>query len=418
MEQKTILHINTQLRSGSVTIPYRIHEGFLEQGYNSIFLTAYCDDVTNYQNVIEIPKQHLSIIVARIIRNVWYGKIMGKDTYYFFPQISMRTTSIRTILKQIKEPPSLIIAYWTNFYFTQELIHKISQHFHAPVLYYLMDEEPYTGGCHMTFKCNGYMNGCGNCRALKVHHKKDISYRSVRKKKKWVNRTKMIPVAASSFTYERLSRSFIFEKKQKELVLLPINEHIFQPDDKVLVRKELGIPLYKKVVLFGGASFERINKGMIYLIQALGYLKEDPILNKEIHVVLIGNGQVVDRIPFEYTHLGYLDTTHKIAQAYQCCDVFVCPTIQDAGPTMINEAMMCGRPVVSFDIGVARDLIVPTKTGYIAKTKNARDLAEGIRTILKCENLELMNQACREIAKQKCSMSIQIDRLIELGEMV
>lgn len=417
MKNLNILHINTQLKSGSATIPYRIHEGYIKQGYNSLFLTADCDDANKYKNVIQIPNQKISITISRIIRNIWFGKIRGKDEYYFFPQVSVRSISKRKIVNLIKNPPDIIIAYWTNFFFTQKLLNYISSYFNAPVILYLMDEEPYTGGCHMTFNCNNYETGCGNCAALKFSHRFDISYRSFKKKKKWVQKTNVIALAATTFSNQRLMKSPIFSGIQKQIVHLPIDDIIFSPYDKCVVREELNLPKDKKIILFGGASFERINKGMRFLVESLKLLKKSIANPDKIHILIVGNGEVSSELPFKYTHLGYLKTQEEMAKAYQSCDVFVCPTIQDAGPAMINEANMCGRPVVSFETGVANDLIINYETGYVAKTKDISDLAFGLKTIIEYNDEKQHNveMNCRKIGLEKCSFNNQLKKIVNLA---
>lgn len=419
MARLNVLHINTQLKSKSATLPYRIHEGFIEKGHNSVFLTADCDDINKYDHVIQVPNQKGSIFLARALRNLWYGKIRGKDAYYYFPHISFRTISMKKIVGLIRNPPDLIIAYWTNLYFTQKLIHYIAGYFKVPILLYLMDEEPYTGGCHMTFNCENYLTGCGNCPALKLNHPYDISYRSFKKKKKWIHNSKhLMAIAATSFAYNRLNKSPLYFNIQKYMMPIPINDKIYEPFDQIKVREKLNLPKYKKIILFGGASFERINKGMKYLIDALIILRASLTNPEQVHILIVGNGEISAELPFDFTHLGYLKTQQEMAEAYQSCDVYVCPTIQDAGPAMINESIMCGRPVVSFDMGVARDLIINHKTGYIVKMEDEKDFAYGIKLILELNEQQLkeMNKNCREIALEKCNMNNFIDRIIEIKD--
>jgi len=416
MQNLNILHINTQLKSSSATIPYRIHEGYIDLGYNSMFLTADCDDVNKYKNVIELPKQKLPVTIARGIRNIWYGKVRGNDEYYYFPQKSYRTITKRRIVKSVTTKPDIIIAYWTNFYFTQDLLCFISSYYKVPIILYLMDEEPYTGGCHMTFGCENFKNGCGNCKALKFSHKYDISYRSFKRKEKWINNTEMIVLAATSFSYSNLEKSPLFKKKSQELIYLPIDNNIFKPEDKNTIRTKLNLPHDKKIILFGGASFERKNKGMKYLIEALRILYNSIDDTEEVHILIVGNGDIKSLIPFSYTHLGYLNSQEKMAEAYQACDVFVCPTIQDAGPAMINESIMSGRPVVSFDTGVAKDLIINYETGYIARSKDSNDLALGLKifTDYTDDKLNSIEKACRDKGLEKCEFNSQLNKIINL----
>jgi len=122
------------------------------------------------------------------------------------------------------------------------------------------------------------------------------------------------------------------------------------------------------------------------------------------------------KLPFKEYHFGILKEGNELALAYQAADVFVCPSIEDSGPLMVNESIMCGTPVVSFDIGVALDLVFTGKTGYRAKMKDSLDLSQGIKFILELsENkAQEMRSNCRSLALKKYSTKIQRDEFIEL----
>jgi glycosyltransferase involved in cell wall biosynthesis len=85
---------------------------------------------------------------------------------------------------------------------------------------------------------------------------------------------------------------------------------------------------------------------------------------------------------------------------------------------MINEAIMCGTPVVSFDMGVAPDLVHTGKTGYRAKLRDSQDLATGITEILTLSEdaYNRMSYNCRELGLKLCHPKVQVEsfeRLIE-----
>ena len=64
------------------------------------------------------------------------------------------------------------------------------------------------------------------------------------------------------------------------------------------------------------------------------------------------------------------------------------PSVLDAGPMMINQALSCGLPVVSFEMGVALDVLKNAGTGYCAKLGDYEDFANGIHFIYSLNELE------------------------------
>ena len=119
---------------------------------------------------------------------------------------------------------------------------------------------------------------------------------------------------------------------------------------------------------------------------------------------------------FPVTRLGYLQGDALLASAYVASDLFVCPSVEESGPMMINESIMCGTPVVSFDMGVAPDLVHSGKTGYRAELKSSADLARGIRQVLDLppEEARRMSEACREIGLRLCHPTIQVESFLNL----
>jgi glycosyltransferase involved in cell wall biosynthesis len=162
---------------------------------------------------------------------------------------------------------------------------------------------------------------------------------------------------------------------------------------------------------------------MQYLIESLNKLKEivhnsDPDLGRNILLLVAGKGldSIAGLIPFESVHLGYLDNKHGIASAYQTADLFLCPSIEDSGPMMINQSIMCGTPVVSFEMGVSVDIVISGETGYRAKLRNSDDLAQGIYNVLKLnsDDYNKLSERCRALALRLYSPEVRMEILEEL----
>jgi glycosyltransferase involved in cell wall biosynthesis len=279
----------------------------------------------------------------------------------------------------------------------------------------MYDMAPLAGGCHYAWDCVGYQNKCGNCPGLFSSNPFDITFRNLEYKKKYIDRTNIQLIAASEWQYRQAKLSSLFKDKTIHKILLSVDPNLFKPVEKEILRENLGIPLTKKVLFFGSVYMNHKRKGMQYLLEGLKYLKElikGTNLENDIYLLIAGRNieEIVEHLPFDYNFLGMLDNTKGIASAYQAADVFLSPSIEDSGPSMINQSIMCGTPVVSFEMGVALDLVITGKTGYRAILKDSNDLAKGIYNVLSMrkDKYDELSRNCRELALKLCSPDIQI----------
>jgi len=316
------------------------------------------------------------------------------------------------ILKKAGFIPDVILVLFMQNFLSYKNLYELNHLSKAPIFLYMMDMAPLTGGCHYAWNCKGYLKNCGSCPALFSDDPIDQSYINWEYKKQLIEKTDIRAIAGTEWTYRQLQKSSLFENKNKHKILLPINENIFHPADKTSTRKKLSLPLNKKIIFFGAVSFAQKRKGFDQLVKALEILKKDLDTKENIHLAIAGNCNIEFEklLPFSYTMLGYLSHT-DLPKAFQAADVFVSPSIEDAGPMMVNQSIMCGTPVVAFEIGVALDLVHTGETGYRAKLKDYVDLAEGIKWFLSLNKneIEKTKYNCRNSALSICS----IDRFKE-----
>jgi glycosyltransferase involved in cell wall biosynthesis len=76
--------------------------------------------------------------------------------------------------------------------------------------------------------------------------------------------------------------------------------------------------------------------------------------------------------------MGVITNDYLMTLIYNASDVFIAPSLADNLPTTIFESLCCGTAVVGFEIGGIPDLIQHQVNGYLAKYKDAEDLANGI----------------------------------------
>jgi glycosyltransferase involved in cell wall biosynthesis len=304
--------------------------------------------------------------------------------------------STRKILKRIKFKPDVIINLFQQNFLNTKNLYELNKLTGAKIFWYLMDTAPLTGACHYSWDCNRFTIGCGKCPGLYSEEEGDQSSINFDFKERYLSKTDIELIVGSEWQFQHALASRLFKNRTIHKVLLPIDPTVFTFRSKNQAKAELGIPIKKKVIFFGATSINHKRKGMKYLVDALTILSTT-LNNKDDEILLLIAGTSVElftSVPYEIKHLGLLENNEQLALAFQAANVFVCPSIEDSGPIMINQSIMTGTPVVSFEMGVAYDVVYNGISGYRAKIKDSFDLAKGILTILQL-NSQDYNQMCK-----------------------
>lgn len=421
-----VLHLSTYIERGGRAV-YRLHKNLkTSELINSKIITV--QKSFEDSDIIEANKGfYLTYFLSRVERKYFSIIISKKNEQgrYFRPSSVFKRYSFTQILQDLPFIPDIIIAYWIDNFITSEDLYKLSDYTKAPVIWYFMDMAPMTGGCHYAFNCRGYEDECGKCPALGSNRKHDLSYKIFKKKYKIIQKTNITLVSPSSYLFQQAKQSKIFSGKVIKKIMLGLNDEIYKPIQKKIARQKLKIPDEKKIILFGSQSINEKRKGYKYFVEALNILKgliiNNPKMLNNIAIITIGKKNDENlKLPFKEYYFGILKEGKELALAYQAADVFVCSSIEDSGPMMVNESIMCGTPVVSFDIGVALDLVFTGKTGYRVKLKDSLDLSRGIKSVLELTEgkTQEMRDNCRSLALRKYSLKIQRDKFIELFKML
>ena len=161
-----------------------------------------------------------------------------------------------------------------------------------------------------------------------------------------------------------------YVKKSIKIMPLGINPNIyFHIEDKLSLRNKFNIP--EKCYLIGsfqrdteGNSIEnhtylpKLEKGPDIFIKAVKYYKS--LLNN-IRVLLTGRcRQYIMKelqkigVPCIYYEMVDFD---KLNELYNCLDLYIVSSRVEGGPRAINECALAKVPIISTDVGIARDIL-------------------------------------------------------------
>lgn len=156
------------------------------------------------------------------------------------------------------------------------------------------------------------------------------------------------------------------------------NADHFHPIDVIEARDRLKLPRDKTIIL----SVGRLNKEKNYqiLLEAANKILSR---KKDILFFIVGDGP-------EKRYLHYLIQRKKLGKNIflvgekpheeiplwmNACNLFVLSSIIEGNPTVIVEAMACGKPIVAMNIGGVCEVVISNEYGLLVTPKDINDLS-------------------------------------------
>ncbi|GJL70405.1 MAG: glycosyl transferase group 1 [Nitrospirales bacterium] len=190
--------------------------------------------------------------------------------------------------------------------------------------------------------------------------------------------------------------------------------HPQSPDASL--RKSLGLGIQGPLV--GAVTFLRPEKGMMVLIEAVGWLKKR---FSTVECVIIGDGgerpALLDRIQ----ELGLEQSVHLVGfrqdvpALLAILDVVVIPSFEEGIPQSLTQALAMERPVVASAVGGVPEVVQDGLSGLLVPPKDPEILAEKIACLLHDPfAASRMGKAGRQVIQERYSM----EHMLTQTEMV
>ena len=160
----------------------------------------------------------------------------------------------------------------------------------------------------------------------------------------------------------------------------------FHPTDTQRCRETLHLPLDKKLILNVGNLYGEV-KGHKYLIEAISHVVTK---RKDILCVIIGAGKLRTALERQIRSLRLEDYIllaggkphDEIPLWMNACDLFVLPSLNEGNPTVMFEALGCGKPFVGTKVGGVPEVITSDAYGLLVEPADPEGLAEKILVAL------------------------------------
>ena len=201
--------------------------------------------------------------------------------------------------------------------------------------------------------------------------------------------TRALQAATRVFSVSNSLRQLAIElgavESKTEVVGNGVDTTRFHPVDREAARQRYRIPLNAQVLISVGGLVER--KGMHRVIACLPALIE---LHPALHYLIVGGssaeGDLRAELDAQVTALGLGDHVHflgslapdELKWPLSAADVFVLATRNEGWANVFLEAMACGLPVVSTDVGGNAEVVCRPELGRIVPFGDAQALQHAL----------------------------------------
>jgi glycosyltransferase involved in cell wall biosynthesis len=210
-----------------------------------------------------------------------------------------------------------------------------------------------------------------------------IAYASYRNAERWAARRTDHFISVADAMTDEYVRAGIAPRDHFTTIYsgFEVEPFLSPPRPPADVRREWGFGNEHVVVGKIGRLFHL--KGQEFLIAAAsGIVRQNP----KVRFVLVGDGvlretfdrQIAEAGLTQHFHFTGLVPPERIPELIHGMDIVAHASQWEGLARVLPQALIAGKPVVSFDVGGAREVVVPGETGFLVELNDSEGLAQSI----------------------------------------
>lgn len=186
-------------------------------------------------------------------------------------------------------------------------------------------------------------------------------------------------------------RNVNIAKLKKKYILLPcgVNLPNYVEKDICAVKQKLNWNPNKKYILFAGAFDNKVKNAK----------------QAQDSVALIENAELIEL-------KGY--TREQVTALFYAVDAFLMTSFTEGSPQVVKEAMVCGCPIVSVDVGDVAERIEGLEGCYIAE-RNPQDIA---KKLVQALSFNSRTKGCGRIIELGLTNDLVAKKLVDIYQSI
>jgi glycosyltransferase involved in cell wall biosynthesis len=394
-----VVHLCTADTGGAAIAAQRLHHGLLQAGVDSSFLTLQQANPNQYPKKIQFKKasrkptlterfkSKLGIAVTQAQRNkqLIHG-LTGTYETFSFPQTDHRPES-----DALLQNADIVHLHWISYFVNYPTFFSSIR---QPIVWTFHDMNPMQGGFHYAGDKERNAAFAGIEETLR------------KEKAAFIKAHNDITVVTPSLWLGKLAQAREpFKNRPYHHIPYGLDMSVFKPHDRAFSRRVFNFDPDKKIILFVTERVSNYRKGFDLLIEAVRELPQDD----RYAIVTIGESTPeLSALP-NVVSLGRVHDEYLLSVLYSAADVFVLPSREDNFPNVMLESVACGTPVVAFNTGGMKEVIVHGQNGILAEAITPAALGGALRDFMQGKYV-FNRQAIREAAVRDFDLLVQANR--------
>lgn len=375
-------------------------------GYDGI--EKQYDEINRYFRLINNNNcvKNIRLLLSKIkksIGNVLFG--IRCSRYFLVKNEKYPSLVSKLQLDKINGDYDAILVLFTSEMISANIIEEVANKYSCPIILTTIDMYWITGGCYFFGDCNGYLKSCKKCPAC-AYWEKGIPYHNYMKKKELFQRSNIF-LYTNTYVKNIINENNFISNEKVITSSFILDENEYKPLDRNDCKRKLGVKPNQRFIMLARYS-DQPRKGFKYILKSINNIFGNQN-SSDVSLYLIGDDatNIVDDLSVNVINKCRVDV-ETLIDLYNIADVFLSASIDDAGPSMVNQAMACGTPVVSFNIGTALDVLVDGESGFVAKDISVSAYTKALHSLylLNDDERKKLRMSTREIALKYNSLNV------------
>lgn len=290
------------------------------------------------------------------------GGVLSKSYHMFAARRSGKhgcysKAATRRLIAKIKSfsPDVIHLHNVHGWYLNIPILFAFLRESKIPVVWTLHDCWAFTGGCAQfrLCDCSRWQWGCGQCPQLgdyPIASAKERTAQMWQLKKELFQKMDNLTLVAPSQWLAELAKASFLREYPMQVIHNGIDLEAFRPVPST-VREKYGCT--GKFLVLGVTMDWGPRKGLDVFCTLAQRLDTE-----RFQILLVGTDERIERtLPSSIRTVRRTDTLKELAQLYSAADVYVNATREDTYPTVNMEALACGTPVITFNVGGSTEML-------------------------------------------------------------